>query len=452
MARVGGWIGGVAALVVAASAGIGPLAAAEERVAERVFLVRDKPGTPAQFRMLVLAGCSDEADGQCKGLAHYLEHLVLVGRNPEHKEIAIRFFPDASSNGTTSMRATTYIHTVPAREAGPKADLEQLFAFYAARLKDFSIREDEAARERNVVLQEHDWRVGSSPFRRFDRRLDRELMPDHPSGLWTIGTRESIQSLTLADAKAFHRNWYAVNNVYFLVKADIDAKDLKEIAERALAGLEAKRLPPRPVARQIELTLERKDYREADAQVERAGVIYKKLVRIEDGEAIEARAARAVLSSYLRSRLPGSPHQALVEVGKLASSTPFVGLDRVAPKTFMLRIGADVAPDVAPQALLAAIGGYVDAMAGSVPSPEQVDRLKRRIADGRANEDQDPAMVYNRLIGWLSNRNAYEEYASWPQRLADVSHADVARTAGLLAGPGRIVTGTMVPAGEDAGK
>src|SRR5262249_44837327 len=109
--------------------------AAEQRLGEHLFLVRDKPGTPAQFQMIVGAGCIDEAYSQCRGLAHYLEHLVLVGRNPEHKEIALRFFPDASSNGWTSQRATVYLHTIPARDEGPRADLEKLFAFYAARLK-----------------------------------------------------------------------------------------------------------------------------------------------------------------------------------------------------------------------------------------------------------------------------------------------------------------------------
>ena len=80
--------GRLAALAVAL-AGFGcclspPLGATEVRIADNVFLVRDKPGTPLSFQMLVNAGCSDEADNQCRGLAHYLEHIVLTGRNPEH--------------------------------------------------------------------------------------------------------------------------------------------------------------------------------------------------------------------------------------------------------------------------------------------------------------------------------------------------------------------------------
>ncbi len=217
---------------------------------QHLFLVRDKPGTPTHFQMIVGAGCVDEAGAKCRGLAHYLEHLVLVGRNPEHKEIALRFFPDGSSNGWTSQRATVYVHSIPAREEGPRADLEKLFAFYAARLKDFSISDADAERERNVVRQEHDWRVGSRPFVRLARKLDRLLLPDHPSGQSVIGTSEDIDAFTLDDARAFHRAWYAINNVDFVVMADIDPAVLKDIADRALAGLEPRPLPPRTFAKQ----------------------------------------------------------------------------------------------------------------------------------------------------------------------------------------------------------
>jgi zinc protease len=442
-------IGASALLALAAAA---PLSAAqEEQVSERVFLVRDGPDTQTRFQMIVQAGCSDEADGECRGLAHYLEHLVLTGRNREHTDIAVRLFPDAQSNGWTSGRATVYVHSVPARDGGPRADLERMFAFYAARLRDFAIGEPEALRERNVVLQEHDWRVTSSPLRRFARRLDRELLPDHPAGQWTIGTKESIDKLTLADAQAFHRSWYAINNSYFVVRADISPGDLKEIAERALAGIEPKQLPARSAAnRQPGIPVERKAFREADVQVKRASVTYKKLVRMENGDTNAQRAARVVLGNFLRSRLPGSPHEALVEKRQLAADTPSVAIERVAPKSLTLNITAEVAPDAEPDALLAAIGAYVDGLAGAPPSAELIARLKQRLADGRANEDHDPALVYNRLVAWLASRNTYESYLMWPGHIAAVSRADVAEALAALSGPGRVMTGLLLPAAEEA--
>lgn len=427
-------------------------AAVEEQITERVFLVRDKPGTAAQFQMIVLAGCADEANGQCRGLAHYLEHLVLVGRNPEHSDSAVRFFADAGTNGHTSQRATVYVHSTPPRDTGPAADLERLFAFYAARLKNFSVTEADAARERNVVLQEHDWRIGSSPARSFERRLDRELLPDHPAGQWTMGTRESIASLTLADAQAFHRTWYVINNVYFVIKADITATALRAIAERTLAGLDTRQLPTRATLRQPAVPIESKRLTESDVKVKRASVTYKKLVRVENGDGIKQRAARTILLSYLRSRLKGSPHDVLVDETNVANGTPSISIDRAAPKTFTLKIAADVAPDVAPDALLAAISAYVDNLASVAPGHLTVERLKRRFADSRSNEDQDASAVYSRLTGWLANRSPYFEYASWPRRVAEISPADIAEAMAGLAGPGRVVSGVLQPVVEAAAK
>jgi hypothetical protein len=130
MARRSGWAAGPAALALLLTALTAACAlAAEERISDRIYFVRDKPGTPTQFNLIVHAGCLDEPDGRCLGISHYLEHLVLTGRNPEHKDAAVRLIPDGSMNGVTTQRITRYFHSAPARADGPRADLELLFNF-----------------------------------------------------------------------------------------------------------------------------------------------------------------------------------------------------------------------------------------------------------------------------------------------------------------------------------
>ena len=421
--------------------------AAEQRLGDRLFLVRDKPGTPTQFQVIVGAGCHDEADGECRGLAHYLEHLVLVGRNPEHKEIAVRFFPDATSNGRTSQRATVYVHTMPARDEGPRADLEQLFAFYAARLKDFSVSDADAERERRVVRQEHDWRVDSRPFARLARKLDRLLLPDHLAGQWVIGTAEDIDGFTVEKARAFHRAWYAINNVYFVVLADIDPAELKALAARGLAGLEPRKLPQRAFAKQPAIQIERTDIVEQDPNIHRAGIYFKKLVRVEEDDLFAAGAARSLATSFLSSRLPGSLHDAIVDRAKLAVAAS-ISVSRIAPKTLSMTIGADAAPDVAPEAVLAAITAYVEQLSPASLPTEILARLKARQGAATAAASQDQRQVYARLVSWLSNRNPYEQMAAFPQRVAAVTPEQVGLVLSGLATPGRIVTGTLLPSAD----
>ncbi len=433
-------------LIALAASGVPGLAQIREtRVTDRVFLVRDRPGTPTEFQMIVNAGCADESGGNCRGLAHYLEHLVLVGRNPENKDAALRFFPDASSNGWTNQRATAYTHKIPSRPAGPKADLEKLFGFYAARLGGFEISPAEAARERNVVVQEHDWRYASSPYLPHLRKLDRLLLPDHPLGLWTIGTRESIQALSLDEAKAFHQDWYRPNNVWFVIKGDIDPDSLKAIAEAAL-----KPVPPQPLPQKLsqlppEVALEARALDDTHPKLQRPVVYYKKLVRIEETDAAAENAARFILSSFVSSQLPGSLRDVLGERMKLATGMPSFWLTRITPGAYVLSISAEAATDVPPETLRKAITDYAESLA-TLDIPEAtVERLKRRYAEARKSEDRNAGDVYSRLIGWLAAGLDYAEMNRFPDRIAALGKADIARLIAQITRPGRLVTSILTP-------
>ncbi len=424
---------------------LGAANAAEIRISERVFLVPDRPNSPVEFQMVVNSGCADEAGGDCRGVAHYLEHLVLVGRNPENKDAALRFFPDAISNGWTSQRATVYTHRVPARPDGAKADLEKLFNFYSARLKDFSISAEEAARERNVVLQEHDWRLGSNPFARFAQKIDRLLLPDHPLGQWPVGSRASIQAMTLEDARAFHRSWYRRNNAWFVIKGDVAPEVLKTVSEASLGGTEAGAFPQRPSEIPPNIDESRQDLREFDAEAKKTLVFYRKLFRFDESDLAADRAAIAVLNGLLASQLPGSLHEAVVERGRLATGSPSFALRRIAPKTYLIQIGAEIALDADPGKLAEAISDYVAGAATLDLSDRNIERIKRRLADSRKAADDVPQQVYQRLIGWLAAGNPYEELGRFPALANAVRKDDIAPFLRAMAGTGRIVCGVLAP-------
>src|SRR5439155_7613215 len=135
----------------------------------------------------------------------------------------------------------------------------------------------------------------------------------------------------------------------------------------------------------------------------------------------------------------------IVDRAKLAAGQPLVALTRVAPKTYALTVGADVAPDAEPGKLLAGIESYLDALAKNGISDQTIARLQTRVAEARANADKDPALVYSRLVGWLAQGNRYDDLAKWPQRIAAVSPGEVATVLQALSGPGRVVTGILSP-------
>lgn len=419
----------------------------EIRISDRVFLVQDRSGAPVEFQMIVNAGCADEADNQCRGLAHYLEHLVLVGRNPEHGNSAFRFFPDATTNGWTSQIATVYWHRMPQRDGGPRADLEKIFAFYAARLRNFSIPDSEAARERNVVLQEHDWRLGSDAAARFVRKLDRALLPDHPLGQWTIGTRESIKALTLEEARAFHARWYKRANVWFMVTGDVEPALLREISEAALRDADPGAVPPRPSLVPPTIVPRRDTFFEQDPQTTRRLAVFEKLVRIGEKDKLATLARVAVLSQLLASQLPGSLYDAVNERARLTTTKPHAALRRIAPETYKLTLIADVAEavDADGRKLLAALGAYAEGLAATRFSDRTVERIRKRLLDQRKTDDGIPAQVFQRLVGWLSQGHDPDDINRLPAVIAAVQPADLDAPLAALAGQGAIAEGVLAP-------
>jgi zinc protease len=441
----------ISCLVVILPVWVSAASAREIRVSDRVFLVRDRPGSPLEFQMIVNAGCADEANNQCVGLAHYLEHLIFVGRNPEHANIALRLLPDAMTNGWTNQVATVYWHRMPNRDAGPRADLEKVFNFYAGRLRDFSISGEEAARERNVVLQEYDWRYSSNAVLRHMMRVDRELLPDHPMGQWTIGTRETIQNLTLQQAREFHARWYKRSNVWFVIKGDVDPAMLKEISEKALEGSEPGPVPARPSAFPPKIENRTSDISAEDTKATKRSVHYKKMIQYSAPDRYSVLAQATLLENLLASRLLGSLHDAVSDQSKLSPNAPYVKLSEVTPDVFALTIVADVNEELSPggRRLLDAITSYVEGLSASTFSDRNIDRIRKRLLEQRKTSDIIPAEVFQRLIGWLAQGYDPDELNRVADRIGAVSDADIGRFLSALAGPGRVVTGILAPKGGD---
>ncbi len=420
----------------------------EVRISDRVVLVRDPSMRSVQFTMIVRAGCADEPALQCRGLAHYLEHLILVGRNAEHDETAFRFFADGTSNGWTSHRATGFVHRFPKR-ATAEADLEKLFAFYAARLRGFEVSPEDAARERNIVLQEYNLRLGGNPFAGFQTRLDALLLPGHPLGQSVIGTPESIAAFSVEDAKAFHKTWYVPNNAYVLVAGDLDELALKGIVERTLGDLPEQPLPERAWREPLAAEPQDLTVRESAEAVRRRAVVASKVVRLDDADPA-LRPARALLASFLRSQLPGSPHDVLVERGNVTDAVAFVDVARLVPGAYRATIAAEPHDEADPERLAAAIRAYWRDLADRGIDERNLERLKRRFEEGQKLSERQGERIYARIVEWIGMGNEYDTLAVWPRRIAAVTVADMNRLLRAVAEPGRSVTGILTPATAEA--
>ena len=419
-------------------------------VADRVFLVPDAPGAGTRFQMIVGAGCLDEPEGRCLGLAHYLEHLVMLGRNAGHGDAAVRLIGDGGANGWTLERATVYSHILPARPGGSAADLERLFGFYAGRLRDFAITPADAARERDVVVQEHDGRVQGNAFVALERTLARMLLPDRPNGQWVVGEREALRAMTVEAARAFHRDWYHRNNVWFLVSGAVAPTEVKALAEKALAGLSEPPLPERPLVAPPEFVTGRTDLRQTSTAIRRAGVIVKKLVNLPEPDLVEARAARRLFGDFLASRLPGSLIGQLGDRDGLIATRPTITLERLGAGSYILHVGVDVAAGVDPAEVREAIVDYLEGLETNPGLDDPtVARLQRRFVNTQSDIAQDSRREFGQLASWLASGGTPDMLARWTARVPLLPPAAVRAFAAAFAGEGRVVTGILEPPGEN---
>jgi zinc protease len=427
-----------------------PAFALEQRLADRLFLIPDPASNRIQFQMIVLAGSADETNPAEWGVAHYLEHLILVGRDEKGGESAQKFFGDGFSNGTTSPTLTTYIHGFPAGAADQNARLEKLFSFYASRLKDFPITPEEATRERNVVRQEHDWRYGSNPFAEVWTRVSSAAHAGHPYGRPTIGTVDTIAALSVGEAKAFLGRWYRRENVWFIVTGNADAAELKAIYERHIQPLDGSPPPPRAWREQKpDLTPVVNRFEKRDRRIADTSTHFSRLVAAPESDPIRAFATQRLVQDFMNSKLSGSPHSRLVEGdAPVASWVSSLFLVRPVAGVIAWSMGASLEEGASLDGLKAALQEYIAEVASRGLDEAMLQRLKRRFALNHARSLREPQNRPGNLIGWLSLGLPHEKLAAWPDVVASVTLDEVNALLAAMAKPGRdavIVFGPEAP-------
>lgn len=437
----------LACLFAAAASAAEPMQDVE--VAPGVFLSPGPADRTVSFRMIVRAGCGDEAGG-CRGVSHYLEHLMLVGRNAQHDDQALRFFADGSSNGWTRHASTGYSHSFPAGEDATER-LDRLFAFYAARLEGFDITPQEATRERNVVLQEHNWRVGSNPYAPLWRDVEAWFFPGHPLGQWAIADPATIQSYTVEEAKAFHARWYRRDTVAFFVSGPIEPAALKAIVEARLGkAAPAAPLPDRAWLAPPAPTPETRRFARADSRIVEPAATLWRTVRAPDLDPQKLRAARWLLAEFLSSRLPGGPHAELVDRQEIARSVRGFSIDL--PAEGLAQIAMTATPDggATPDIAIAALSDYLTGLARRGMDEATLARLKQRYALAWERASRNAQARSARASEWfaLAARTPPDPaaLARAPDIVAALTRAEVDAFIAALAGPGREAQLVFTPA------
>jgi zinc protease len=196
------------------------------------------------MRALIRAGASRE-DASDQGLANLTGRMLRQGtQNIGKSELAeeldgmgaglsvdVGYALVAASIKCLSgdvPRTAEILGEVVQRPTFPTQELERL---RGQLLTDLTELEDNTR-----VVAERAWRELAYPA-------------DHPYHRLTVGRRETVSSLSLADLQAFHASWYGPNQTTLIVVGDLSLEQAVETAERVFGDWTAAR--PDPIERTL---------------------------------------------------------------------------------------------------------------------------------------------------------------------------------------------------------
>jgi predicted Zn-dependent peptidase len=207
----------------------------------RVLVHEDHSAPVVSSYIFFRSGSRNEQRGQT-GIAHLFEHMMFNGG----KKFGPGVFDDliegngGSTNGYTSRDLTAYLNNFP-REALPIVlDLE------SDRMANLAITPQNLEQERGIVMEERRLRIDNQVSGAMNEALYLAAFVESPYRWNTVGFMADLERITLEEAKAYFRTYYAPNNAILVLAGDIDPETGFAQAERYFGRI-PRRPPPAPV-------------------------------------------------------------------------------------------------------------------------------------------------------------------------------------------------------------
>jgi len=384
------------------------------------------------------AGAADEKPG-VSGVAHFLEHLLFKATDDlESGELSDTVAANGGSdNAFTSKDYTAYYQRIAADR------LELVMTMEADRMRDLRLTVDDIATERDVILEERNMRTENNPSALFSEQRTAAQYMNHPYGIPIIGWKHEMSKLSLEDALAYYRRYYAPNNAILVVAGDVQPTDVLALAQKHYGPLAPTvDLPKRN--RTIEppqLSERRLSYQ--DARVSQPYVIRTYLAPERNSGDQTQSAALTMLAELLGGNGQTSvlSRKLQFEQQKAIYTSAFYDGMSLDQTTFGLVIVPSVGISLTEgEALLdAAVAEFIEEGVDA----EQFERIKMQLRAGLIYEQDNVQALANRYGSALTSGLTIKDVQDWPQILQDVTAEDVIKAAALLLDKKQAVTGWL---------
>lgn len=409
----------------------------------QVVVITDRRAPVVTHMVWYRVGAADEPRGH-SGIAHFFEHLMFKGT----RTIAPGEFSRAiarnggDDNASTSWDFTDYYERI-ARDR-----LELVMGMEADRMRNLRFSDETFASERDVIVEERRQRIDNNPGAVLGERMRAMLFPHHPYGTPVIGWLHEIQSLDRETALAFYRAWYAPNNAILVVAGDINAAELRPLAERTYGRLRpTPDLPSRTwVTDPPNVGPMRVVHRDEKVRQPSLSRMYRALSYGTD----EGRQAHAldvaieILGGSETSRL----YRALVEEQRIAVSAG-AGSNTSGLDGGSVSVAATPAEGVTLETLEAAVDAVIATYLRDGPTAAELARAKSSMSASAIYARDSQESLANLYGSSLAQGESIEDVVTWADDIVAVTREEAMAMASATLRVDASVTGWLMPPEEE---
>ena len=406
-----------------------------------VLVAPDHSAPVVTFQVTYRVGSRNEVTGTT-GATHILEHLMFKGSEGfnDPKGNSVKQFLErvgGQFNASTAVDRTNYFATIG------RDNLDGYIAIEADRMRHLWLHEEDRQSEMTVVRNEYE-RGKNDPDSVLMEEITAtayEALPYHHP---TIGWKSDIEHVPITKLHEFYDTFYWPNNATVTVVGDVDTSAALGLIKKYYGAYTRS---PQPIP-----TI----YTEEPAQTGARRVLVKKpgelgtvviAHKVPNGRDADQPAIE-MLDAILSSGKNGRLYRALVDKGLALNAGSGTDLHR---DLSLHSIYASLAPGASQDQVEQALLAEIQKIKTSGVTQAEIDRVKQQYIAADAYKRDGTAAVASEINEWIAVGD-WSLYVTFPQKVQQVTPADVQRVANQYLNEDQSTTGWFVPVQPGAEK
>lgn len=405
-----------------------------------VLLVPDHSAPVVTFEVTYRVGSRNEVTGTT-GSTHILEHLMFKGSDAfnDAKGNSIKQYLERVGgmfNANTDADRTNYFATIG------KESLENYVAVEADRMRHLWLHEQDRQAEMTVVRNEYE-RGKNDPNNLLLEEVTAAAYVALPYHHPTIGWKSDIEHVPIERLREFYDTFYWPNNATVTVVGDIDAQAVLPLIKKYYGAYPRS---PHPIPEIY--TEEPPQVGERRVTVHKPGetgtvIIAHKVPNARDADQPALDVLDAVLSSGKNARL----YKALVDPGIALGAGAAVNLRH---DLSLHTLYAALAPGASHEQAEKLLWSELNKIKTNGITQAELNRVKQQYLAEDAYKRDGTAGVAAEMCEWIAVGD-WTLYVNFPERVGQVTAADVQRVAKQYFKENEATTGWFVPVSREKG-